>query len=96
MATSRLTQRERSVLRYHGMPADVVSVALRMRVHEVMEIRAQLRERGVTPSVSEPGAPIIEEQLSLDETDRLMRTNRAPQAANEEIGWTIGTDPAGW
>lgn len=96
MATSRLTQRERSVLRYHGMPADTVSVALRMRVNEVLEIRAQLRERGVTPTAPALHAPIIEEQLSLDHTDHLMRTNRAPRPSNLEIGWTTGTDPAGW
>lgn len=96
MATSRLTQRERSVLRYHGMPADTVSVALRMRVHEVLEIRAQLRERGVTPTAPALRAPVIEEQLSFDQTDLLMRTNRAPQVSNVEIGWTTSTDPAGW
>lgn len=94
MAATGLTQRERTVLRYHGMPARDVARVLMLTVHEVLEIRMTLRERGAAPT-----SPALEReprQLSFGETERMMRTNRAPQPASAELGWTTGTDPAGW
>ena len=50
---SKLTYRERRLMRYRGMPARDVARVERMTIIEVLEIRAQLRARGVIPSVSE-------------------------------------------
>jgi hypothetical protein len=64
MAQRKLTYRERRVLRYHGMPAREVSVALHMSVNEVLEVRAGLRTRGHVPvSSAVEQAP---EQLMID------------------------------
>ena len=96
----RLTYRERRLLRYHGMPAKDVARVERMTVHEVLEIRAQLRERGLTPTT--PGLDqgvyehVDETQMSMGDLDSMMRDNRAPRAVDGDGGWTTATDPEGW
>jgi hypothetical protein len=76
MATTRLSYRERRVLLYHGMPARTAAVAERMTIDEVLEVRAQLRRRGVVPTAAE-AAP-SPTQLSFSAIDSLMRHNTAP------------------
>ena len=78
---SSLTYRERRMLLYDGIPARQVAVAERMPVNEVLELRSQLRGRGVLPSY--PGvdddAQADEEQLDFTELDRLMTDNHTPR-----------------
>lgn len=94
----KLTQVERRVLRYHGQPAETVAIAERLTIHQVIEIRLALRRRGVVPDFggSLPDGPpptCTEDQLSFD---HMMRANRAPRAADVELGDTTSTDPGGW
>lgn len=74
--TTRLSYRERRVLIYHGMPARTVAVAERMTIDEVLEVRLQLRARGVVPSCPETAPRGT--QLTFAGLDRMMRTNVAP------------------
>lgn len=92
----KLSPLERRVLQCHGVPARHVAVAERRTVHEILEIRAMLRERGIGPISPALQVDPPEEQLSLDQIDRMMRDNRAPQPTDSEIGWTTGTDLDGW
>jgi hypothetical protein len=94
-----MTYLERRVLRYHGMPARDVARVEKLTVHEVLEVRAQLRSRGLTPTT--PGLDVgvyeqeQQEQLSLGDVDQLMRDNRAPRPVDVEGGWTTETN-GGW
>jgi hypothetical protein len=94
---SRLTYLERRIMRYHGMPARDVARVEKLTVHEVLEVRAQLRERGHVPTTPGLDQGVYEQpqQLSLDQVDQLMRDNRAPRAVDGEGGWTTQTD-GGW
>lgn len=91
----RLTYLERRVLRYHGMPAKDVARVEKLSVHEVLEVRAQLRSRGHTPTTPglDVGAYEREQQLSLTEIDQMMRSNQAPR--DSDGGWSTATD-GGW
>lgn len=73
--TTRLSYRERRLLLYHGMPARTAAIAERMTIDEVLEVRDQLRRRGVVPTAAE-AAP-AESQLSFGAIDSLMRHNTA-------------------
>jgi hypothetical protein len=73
--TTRLSYRERRMLLYHGMPARTAAVAERMTIDEVLEVRAQLRRRGVVPSAPEIAPP--DTQLTFGAIDALMRSNTA-------------------
>lgn len=90
----KLTDRERRLLRYHGMPAADVARVEHLTVEQVMEIRATLSRRGVTPAP--PGAEPDGTQLTMGDVEQLMRDNRAPRAADQELGWTTSSDPHGW
>ena len=93
----KLTNLERRVLKYQGMPAKDVARVEHLTLDEVMEVRAQLRSRGHGPSLVEAQPePHVEEQMTLGQVDRMMRDNRSPQAADAGIGWTTVTDPDGW
>lgn len=72
----KLTQRERQIVTTIGIPAKQVASFMRLTVHEVLELRHELRARGVlarSPGVdySDVRAP-REEQLDFNQ---LMRTN---------------------
>lgn len=71
---SKLTQRERRVLRYHGQPAATVAVLERIPVAEVLRIRLALRSRGVAGI-----SPFAEETQTQLDLDRVMRENRGPR-----------------
>jgi hypothetical protein len=91
----KLTQLERQLLRYQGVPAHVVAKAERITVDRVLEVWASLKDRGVMaggPHHQHHEGP-ADEQLSFDQVDRMMRGNRAPvMPANPEIGWTPETE----
>ena len=93
----KLTNVQRRVLRYHGQPADRVSVLERLTVHEVLEARQQLASMGavgVTPYAEPtPAGRALEDQLSFDQ---MMRANRAPRPVDVELEHTTSTDPDGW
>lgn len=76
--TRPLSQLERSMLLYMGMPARDAARAVRIPVARVLELRADLRARGALPALPstelEPGAG----QLSFDDTCALMRSNEPP------------------
>jgi hypothetical protein len=87
-----LTQLERQLLRYEGMPARDVARAIGCTVDQVLSGWHKLKERGVMrggPAYQGPA----QEQLSFAEFDRMMRGNRAPaEPTNPEIGWTPETE----
>lgn len=90
-----LTQLERQLLRYEGMPARDVARAIGCSPAQVTDGWARLTARGVMRSAPAQQGP-AHEHLSFTDFDRMMRTNRAPAIpADPEIGWTPETD-GGW
>lgn len=73
---TRLSYRERRVMQHHGRSAKAVALAERMTVDEVLEVRAQLSARGVSPAHPETTVPGT--QLSFQAFDSLMRHNTGP------------------
>lgn len=91
--SSGLSDLERRVLRYQGLPAREIARLERITVARVLEVWAALKDRGVIPHT--PGVephPAVE-QLTFDQVDRMMRRNCAPKTpANREVGWTTDTE----
>jgi hypothetical protein len=88
----RLTQLERQLLRYQGIPAKDVARACGCTIDQVLDGWHSLKDRGVMA-----GGPAhqgrVAEQLSFTQIDRMMRGNRAPvEPVNPEIGWTPETE----
>lgn len=73
---TRLSHRQRQLLLYRGMPAADVARVMRIPVAEVLAMWAELRGRGVVAGAVEP---FVDEQLTLEQTDEMMRTNAAPK-----------------
>jgi hypothetical protein len=89
-----LSARERRFLNYQGLPAEQIARVERMTVDQVLATWSSLKGRGVVHATAyQPHAGPVQEQLSLDQLDRMMRGNRAPvEPANAEVGWTIETE----
>lgn len=88
----KLTQLERALLRYQGIPAKDVARACGCTLDQVMDGWAALKDRGVMAGGPAHQGP-VQGQLSFTELDRMMRGNRAPVTpADPEIGWTPETE----
>jgi hypothetical protein len=91
------TERERRMIQMHGQPADRVAVALRMTIAEVLEMRAQLRDRGLTPR-SPALADATVRQLAfedLEHRDQLLHANPPLPPTEAELEVTTSTDQLG-
>lgn len=87
-----LSQLERQLLRYEGMPARDVARAIGCSVRQVTDGWDHLHRRGVLRSAPPQQGP-AHEHLSFRDFDRMMRENSAPaKPANPEIGWTPETE----
>jgi hypothetical protein len=87
-----LTQLERQLLRYEGMPARDVARAIGCTVDQVTDGWRRLHARGVLRSAPPQQGP-AHEHLSFTDFDRMMRENRAPVVPSDpEIGWTPETE----
>ncbi len=75
MSRTGLSYRERRVLAYDGQPAKTCAVAERMTINEVLEVRAELRRRGVVPTAPETATSGT--QLTFAAFDSMMRHNRS-------------------
>ena len=77
----QLTQLERRMLRYDGIPAERVAVLERRTVHEVLDMRADLRMRGAMPARPGTEAAAAPRQLAfaiVEDLAHIMRSNRSP------------------
>ena len=78
---SKLTQLERRMLGYDGVPAPDVARLERIPVDRVIRMRTALRARGLMParpgSAAEASAPSARGQQTFEDLDREMRANRA-------------------
>lgn len=96
---ARLSALERRfVSRYQGLPAiEICKVEPSLTVDGVLAVWRKLKEQGVVRAAYMPHPGPVQEQLSLDQIDRMMRGNRAPaEPTNHEIGWTTSEPDALW